>query len=274
MPLSRLQSRILHTIAQNRNPNSFVAGGSVLNRSGIRFSDDVDIFHDREEDVATCALKDAKALQEAGFTVTWERRNPGIFTAVLSDGSEQTRLEWVRDSDFRFFPATPDDLFGFRLHQFDIATNKALASAGRRVPRDVIDLLTIDEHVVPLGAVINAAVAKDIGFTPESLIAEIRRNARYQAEDFLDINLAGEIDAASIMRRFREALDRAEQFVSHVPASLIGHVFLDDKGRIVAPRPGEFQNFRARPGSRGGLWPSTSEIDSLIISGEDEPPGP
>jgi hypothetical protein len=32
-------------------------------------------------------------------------------------------------------------VFGYRLHIFDLATNKALAAAGRREPRDVLDLL-------------------------------------------------------------------------------------------------------------------------------------
>lgn len=274
MPLSELQSAILRTIAKNRNPNSFIAGGSVLNEAGIRLTEDVASFHGREEDVATCAVSDAAALEDAGFSVTWVRRNPGIFTAVLSNGTDQTRLEWVRDSDFRFFPAVPDNLFGFRLHLFDIATNKALAAAGRNAPRNVIDLLTINERVAPLGAVINAAVAKDSGFTPESLIAEIRRNARYRAEDFLDLNLAVEIDAASVARRFREALDQAEAFVASVPTNLIGLVFLDDRGRIAAPRPGEFDNYNTHSGSRGGIWPSNPEIDSLIISEDDGFPEP
>lgn len=96
------------------------------------------------------------------------------------------KLEWLRDSDFRFFPIQPDDVFGYRLHVVDIATNKALAAAGRREPRDVLDLLTIDEQHLPLGAVIWAAVAKDPGFSPESLIADIRRNARYPADDYLN----------------------------------------------------------------------------------------
>ena len=90
-----------------------------------------------------------------------------------------TPLEWARDSDFRFFPAVADELFGYRLHIADIATNKALAAGGRREPRDVLDLLYIHGRHLPLGAVIWAAVGKDPGYSPESLICEIRRNARY-----------------------------------------------------------------------------------------------
>src|ERR1700723_1847075 len=55
------------------------------------------------------------------------------------------------DADFRFFPAIADALFGYRLHVADLATNKALAAAGRREPRDVLDLIYIDERHLPLG---------------------------------------------------------------------------------------------------------------------------
>src|SRR5262249_5029675 len=58
------------------------------------------------------------------------------------------------------------EFFGYVLHLADIATNKALAAAGRREPRDILDLLLIHERYLPLGAVAWAAIAKDSGFTP------------------------------------------------------------------------------------------------------------
>nr|WP_294521005.1 hypothetical protein [uncultured Rhodopila sp.] len=74
----------------------------------------------------------------------------------------------MRDSDDRFFPTLEDPLFGYRLHVADIATNKALAAAGRREPRDVLDLLYIHDRHLPLGAVIWAAVAKAPAIRPEA----------------------------------------------------------------------------------------------------------
>ena len=184
VPLSNLQSEILRTLAAHRSPESYVAGSTPLHRDGPRFSGDIDIFHDREEQVAIAAAKDAAILLAEEFTVEWLRQEPGIHAASVERGGENTRLEWVRDSDFRFYPAMPDALFGYTLHPADIATNKALAAAGRQVPRDALDLLYIHEHLLPLGAVIWAAVGKDIGYSPESLIAEIRRNARYRADEY------------------------------------------------------------------------------------------
>jgi hypothetical protein len=48
------------------------------------------------------------------------------------------------DNDFRFFPAQRDEVFGYVLHPLDLATNKAMAAAGRREPRDVSRNLLCD----------------------------------------------------------------------------------------------------------------------------------
>jgi len=93
-------------------------------------------------------------------------------------------LEWVVDSDFRFFPTIRDEVFGYVLHPVDLATNKVAAAYGRREPRDVVDLLTIHERILPLGAVVWASVGKTWGFTPEGVINEIRRTARYPKPTF------------------------------------------------------------------------------------------
>lgn len=68
---------------------------------------------------------------------------------------------------FRFFPTLRDETFGYILHPVDLATNKVMAAAGRRELRDLVDLVTIHENILPLGAAIWAAVEKSPGFTPE-----------------------------------------------------------------------------------------------------------
>src|SRR5688572_6255308 len=131
MPLSPLQRQILATIAAQRNPESYVAGGTALHRDGIRGSDDIDIFHDREERLDAAVEADTAALTSAGFQLDWERRAPAIHRARVSSGADATRLEWVVDSEFRFFPTMADLEFGYVLHPLDLATNKLLAAAGR-----------------------------------------------------------------------------------------------------------------------------------------------
>ena len=61
MPLSKIQTEILGLLAAHRDPESYVAGASPLNRDAPRISGDIDVFHDREERVAAAALNDAQA---------------------------------------------------------------------------------------------------------------------------------------------------------------------------------------------------------------------
>ena len=179
MPLSNIQIRILKHLASQRDPESYVAGATPRNRTTPRYSADIDSFHDRQERVAAAAFTDSAALEAAGYQIKWLRQLPLIYSAQVRLDQDATRLEWVADSDFRFFPAMPDETFGYLLHPVDLATNKIMAAAGRREVRDVVDTVTIHETILPLGAVIWAAVEKSPGFTPEGLIAEIRRNAHY-----------------------------------------------------------------------------------------------
>jgi len=81
VPLSKIQSEILLLLATHRNPESYVAGAVPLNRDGPRYSNDIDIFHDREASVAAAAAADAELLAEAGFAISWLRREPGIYGA-------------------------------------------------------------------------------------------------------------------------------------------------------------------------------------------------
>ncbi len=264
MPLSRLQGLIPRTLAAHRDPESCVARGTVLNRSGPRISQDIDIFHDREAAVAQAAARDVDTLEMAGFGVEWLRREPGLHAAIIRGDEDATRLEWARDSDFRHFAAIPDALFGYRLHLLDLATNKALAAAGRREPRDVLDLLHVHERHLPLGAVVWAAVAKDPGFTPESLIGEIRRNARYRADDYADLQSDVPIDASDVSQRLRAALKDAETFVSAMPSGQEGLAYLDE-GRVVQPEPDRLARYRALAGRRGGHWPSSPDIAGAML---------
>jgi hypothetical protein len=73
-----------------------------------------------------------------------------------------------------------------------------------------------------------------LGFTPEGLINEIRRNAHYTAADFLRVASTPPVDAGAVMRRLREALAEAEAFVARMPTDKIGLLFFKD-GKIVQP---------------------------------------
>jgi hypothetical protein len=263
VPLSSLQIEILRALAAQRNPESYVAGSTPLNRDAIRFSGDIDIFHDREESLAATALADGKTLLEQGYSVTWVRQFPTIHTANIGKEDATTRLEWVVDSDFRFFPTVPDDLFGYVLHPIDLAMNKVMAAAGRKAVRDFVDLITIHENILPLGAVIWAAVEKSPGFTPEGLIEQIRRNSHFPAIEWRPLETSISLDPKVATHQVRAILDEAEAFVTRMPSAKAGLLFLKE-GKVVQPDPDRLERYRTHAGQRRGQWPSSYEIAAAM----------
>ncbi len=265
MPLSRIQSDILRVLASQRDPESYIAGATPLNRDAVRYSGDIDIFHDREERVAAAALADAQTLEAAGFSVRWLRQFPSIHAAEIGRADLHTRLEWVVDSDFRFFPTVPDEVFGYVLHPVDLAVNKAMAAAGRRAVRDLVDLVTVHETTLPLGAVVWAAVEKSPGFTPEGLIAEIRRNSHYPAAEWRALETTIPLDPKQVTQQLRSILDDAEAFIGRMPSEKAGLLFLEG-GKVVQPDPDRLKGYSTHAGQRRGQWPSSPEIAAAMLA--------
>jgi hypothetical protein len=270
VPISKLQSEILRVIAAKRDPESFVAGGVPINRTGPRYSADIDIFHDRQDRVAEAALADAKILADAGFEVIWLRQQPATYGATIRLGNDETKLEWVADSDYRFFPVVKDDQFGYVLHVIDLAINKVMAAASRREPRDIVDLLTLHDRVLPIGALVWAATEIAPGYTPEGLIAEIRRNARYPAEELRQVAADPPINPDAVIQRLRTALDAAEQFVAAMPSDKAGLLFLRT-GRPVQPDPTMLDAYSVHAPIRRGHWPSSPDITAAMLAHLQKP---
>jgi len=265
VPITKLQSDILRLIASKRDPESFIAGGVPINRSGPRYSADIDVFQDRQERVAEAALADATALKSAGYDVQWIRQQPATYSASIRRDGQETKLEWVADSDYRFFPAVRDDLFGYALHVVDLAINKVVAAASRREARDIVDLLTLHDRILPLGALVWAAVETAPGYTPEGLIGEIRRTARYPDEELRQLAAEPPLDPSDIKARLRRALDEAEQFVASMPSNRAGLIFLRD-GVPVQPDPAKLDGATAHAPRRSGHWPSSPEITAAMLA--------
>lgn len=265
MQLSKIQIDILRLLASHRDPESYVAGAAPLNRDAPRYSGDIDVFQDREERVAAAAIDDTQSLEGAGYSVSWLRQLPLVYTAEVKQGHDSTRLEWVADSDFRFFPTVKDEIFGYMLHPVDLAMNKVMAAAGRREVRDLVDLVTIQETILSLGAVIWAAVEKSPGFTPEGLIAEIRRNAHYPLAEWRALQATAPLHPNEILSRLREALDRAEAFVNRMPTEKMGLLFILN-GEVVEPDADHLDLYEAYAGQRRGHWPSSPEISAAMLA--------
>jgi hypothetical protein len=258
-------------LASHRDPESYIAGATPLNLRTIRFSSDIDIFNDREEHVAIAAATDAQSLQHAGYTVRWLRQLPAIQAAEVARAGLSTRLEWVADSDFRFFPTMPDETFGYVLHPVDLAINKLMAAAGRRAVRDLVDLITVNDNILSLGAVAWAAVEKSPGFTPEGLIAEVRRNSHYPAGEWMEIESTVPIDPVAVTQRLRLVLNEAEHFVSQMPSDKAGLLFLKN-GSVIEPDPDRLDAYQTHTGQRRGHWPSSPEIATAMLERQANKP--
>ena len=262
VPISKFQSDVLKVLAAQRSPDSYIAGGVAINRAGPRSS--ADIFHDSENRLETAAQADQAALAHAGYEVTPGRVREGKSEATVARHGEAMQLEWVTDAAFRFFATQPDDLFGYVLLPVDLATNKASAAADRRVPRDIVDLVTVHENILPLGAVLCAAVGKFPGVTPEEMLAEITRHSRFTAEEFQALATEQPIEVPGLHRRIRAMIEDAEAFINRLPSDAVGFVFMDG-GKPVQPDPNTLDKYHRNPGAPSGFWPSSPEIARAML---------
>ncbi len=269
MPLTALQKDVLAVLAANRSEESHFAGGVVLNAAedSARYSHDFDIFHELAEEVARASSRDVELLRSAGFTVQtlsregeWEKSCTFRKAKVLR-GAESVEIDWAADSAFRFFPIERDPQFGWRLHLFDLATNKALTLSARTETRDYVDILDLHRRF-PLAAICWAACGKDPGFTPLSLLKMMRRFARVDPVKLEEIQ-ARALDPVTLKNLWIAISDEAEtkmtQLADEQPDVPIGVAFVD-----VGGRPGwlgDDANLRIHAPSLRGCWPTVHGLE-------------
>ncbi len=134
----------------------------------------------------------------------------------------------------------------------------------RREPRDVADLVTINDRILPLGAVAWAAVGKSRGFTPEGLINKVRRLAHYTEADLRCLANDPPIDPVSTMTRFRQVLDEADPFVARMPSDKVGRLSLE-AGHAVQRDPDRLQTYQTHAGQRRGQSPTSPSISAAML---------
>jgi len=264
MPLTTFQSETLLLLAEHRSPESFLAGGTVLNAEldSPRYSKDLDIFHDVETSVATSAEVDTVSMREAGYEVQWLLQQPLFQRAEVSLHGNRLLIEWVFDSAFRFFPVERDEQVGWRLNLYDAATNKLLALMGRGEPRDYLDVLYFHQHQLSLGTLCWASAGKDPGVNPFMILQECQRTTHFRPEQFLELQLVRPIDLQQWKRQWIEASRAAELLLNRLPAEEVGCLYLDTTGKPVTPDPdsAEFPFLIRHYGSIRGAWPVIREI--------------
>ncbi len=239
VPLTPFQQLLLATLAAAPNDERYLAGGAAMHfaPNSVRYSDDLDFFHDSEAAVASAFAADRQLLERAGFEVGVELALPGFVRAMVGRAGEATRVDWARDSAWRFMPLVRDTLGGLLLHPVDLAINKVLALAGRDEPRDFVDILFVHERVLQLAALSWAAVGKDPGFTPLSLLELLKRRGHFRPEEFARLRMAVDFDLVAAKPEWLAALAEAEAMARARPAEELGCLYWSlSRKKFVVPR--------------------------------------
>ncbi|MDX1395276.1 MAG: nucleotidyl transferase AbiEii/AbiGii toxin family protein [Gemmatimonadota bacterium] len=265
MPLTEFQGEILALLSQTRSPDSYLAGGAALHLSpnSTRYSEDLDFFNDSAERVARAFAEDSALLEGVGCAVEVQISQPGFIRAIVRRKSSATRVDWAHESAWRFVPPVRDPRGGYVLHEIDLAINKTLALAGREEPRDYVDILFVHERVLPLAGLVWAAVGKDPGFTPLSLLELMKRRGRHRPEEVERLHLAAPFDAVASKTAWLTALDEAESFARSRPPDEAGCLYYSGgEERFRLPGVGsslEEQGLHLHFGAPGGILPQAVE---------------
>ena len=266
MAVTAFQSEVLKRIARSRidGGETYIAGGLALNHllKRPRVSSDVDVFNSSYEALERAADHDCEVLRLAGYDIRVTRRRDYIVEVVASRDDGSTELQWVQDSAYRFFPLVEDELLGLTLHPFDLATNKLLALAGRRVPRDWVDTITCSEDIQSLGLLAWAANGKDPGLTPNYILEMCMRTTYSRPEFELAIRNASDYDLSELSRKWHEMIWRARETVKLLPPDEVGKVVLTREGEIFRGDDEALKSALAvgevvfHEGTIGGAWPT------------------
>jgi len=235
--LTEFQRNVCRLVAEHRvaSGESYVAGGVALGEllGTSRVSRDIDLFHDTDEALEASWAADRRLLQEHGFDVRVVRERPAFVEAEIGKHAETVLMEWARDSAYRFFPLVRHPDLGLTLHPFDLATHKVLALIGRLEVRDWVDLIHAGERVQPLGYLAWAASGKDPAFSPDGILAQASRSARYSAAEVLALSFAeAPPDPADLSRRWHALMAAARLVVDALPAAEVGRCVLGREGRL------------------------------------------
>lgn len=258
MPITEFQKEVLHLLRQHRNPNSYIAGGIAIHKShaSLRYSNDVNFFHDTDEAVRTSSDADIKLLKKKGYKVEVLIDQPSFVRGTISKGHNILKVEWVRDTAFRFFPVIEDDELAYRLHDVDLAVNKCLALANRSEVRDILDLIQLSENIMSLAQICFAACGKDRGFNPALLMDCLRRNSIIEVAKLSAEHLTKTVDAVELKKQWLAMLAQADSVLDTLPVEDLGCIYLNSKGAPIRKLNFKTLSKALRHfGSIGGCWP-------------------
>jgi len=242
----------------NRSEDSYLAGGAAIlaTPNSKRYDQDLDYFQDSTARVASAFSADQKVLESNGFKLNLEINQPGYISAIVSRQKTVAKIEWAQDSSWRFMPVIKNKEFGYQLHPIDLATNKVLALAGRDEARDVLDTLFLHKQTLELGPMIWAAVGKDPGFSPMSLLEILKRRGKVRPEELTRLHLSEIPDIKMLKSEWLEVIQLAESFINTRPPEEVGCLYFSmELKKFINPQQEVKGDVIPHYGRPGGVLP-------------------
>ena len=256
MPLTAFQAQVLTLLAPQRSDASYLAGDAALHLgpAGERFSNDLDFFHATADAANRTFVADAAALRENGYEVGTIAEYRGFVSAEVRRDGESTILDWAHESSWRFLPLVGMAGGGVVLHPIDLAINKLVALANRREPRDLVDAIFADSHILPFAALAWAVVEKNPGLNPSSYLEQFRRRT-LTPEDAAYLRFTGDYSVEDAARHFRRMIAETDAFIAANTAREPGALLQDRRtGGFFLPRSEEdWASAREHRGALGGV---------------------
>lgn len=263
MPLTAYQAEILARLAPQRSDASYLAGGAALHLgpAGERFSNDLDFFHATADAANRTFHSDADVLRDAGYDVSAIAEHRGFVSAEVRRDGESTILDWAHESSWRFLPLVPMAGGGVVLHPIDLAINKLVALANRREPRDLVDAIFADTHILPFPALVWAVVEKNPGLNPSSYLEQFRRRT-LTPEDASYLRFTGAYSVEDAAQHFRRMIAATDAFIAANTAREPGALLQDRRtGVFFLPRTEEdWACTREHRGALGGVIAQPADL--------------
>ncbi len=197
---------------------------------------------------------DARVLEAEGYDVRTIAEHRGLVSAVVGRDGESTALDWAHESAWRFLPLVEIPGGGVMLHPIDLAINKLVALANRREPRDLVDAIFADTHILPFPALVWAVVEKNPGLNPASYLEQFRRRTLTQ-EDAAYLRFAGPYSIAEAAQHYRRMVSETDAFIAANTHREPGALLQDElTGSFFLPQSADdWAHTREHRGALGGV---------------------
>ena len=123
-----------------------------------------------------------------------------------------------------------------------------------------MDALYITDTVLPLGPLCWAAVGKDPGFTPLSLLELLKRRGKFQEVDFKRLKLNRDIDIKELKLSWLNKIEEAESFISSRDPKEVGCLYYSKiKKTFIDPTTQVKDSYVLHYGKPGGVVPKVTD---------------